>query len=340
MKSTRQRLLFGLLAWILPLAFAQANETQAEYSHEWTMVVPDGETSCALGMPYVFWVREGNPKKLLVYFQGGFMCWDAASCRYGAPYKSSINPVTEDPYGQPGIIDTQEPNNPFADYTMVYVPYCTGDLHWGDKVVTYELPSGEPFTVHHKGFVNASTAYAWAYEHAPDPDTVLVTGCSAGGAGSILHAPYLIRQYPNARVVHVSDSSLVLSDQPLDFERLYSAQANIPEWLPEFSDFDASSFTVTQFHIAVANAHPDVDFVQFHFQDDRYWEETGLPFREVRDQHLHEIEQATENFIGVVSEGRKHCILPDLAFSTLEVNGQRFAELLAELANQPDGEQP
>ena len=25
----------------------------------------------------------------------------------------------------------------FYDYTHVYVPYCTGDLHWGNSTVEY-----------------------------------------------------------------------------------------------------------------------------------------------------------------------------------------------------------
>ena len=31
--------------------------------------------------------------------------------------------------GVGGFLDTANPDNPFKDWTIVYVPYCTGDLN-------------------------------------------------------------------------------------------------------------------------------------------------------------------------------------------------------------------
>ena len=36
-----------------------------------------------------------------------------------------------------GIYDDTDPRNPFGDWYHVFIPYCTGDLHWGDAVATY-----------------------------------------------------------------------------------------------------------------------------------------------------------------------------------------------------------
>jgi len=38
----------------------------------------------------------------------------------------------------PGIADHSNAANPVKEWTHIYVPYCTGDLHWGDKDVLQE----------------------------------------------------------------------------------------------------------------------------------------------------------------------------------------------------------
>jgi hypothetical protein len=36
-----------------------------------------------------------------------------------------------------GIFDLAHPDNPFAEYSMVFVSYCTGDLHLARMNTTY-----------------------------------------------------------------------------------------------------------------------------------------------------------------------------------------------------------
>jgi hypothetical protein len=330
------------LAVLMLFAYVVAGCANAETPHrdvrtdDWMMIEPGGDTRCALDTPYAFWVREGDPNRLLVFFQGGGACWDAASCRpESGLYKSSIW-QSDNPAGQRGILDTTDPRNPFAGYTMVHVPYCTGDLHWGDKVVSYSTPEGDPNIVHHRGFVNAAAALAWVEEHVPAPKRVLVAGCSAGSIGSILHAPYLIRRYPNARVAQVGDSLALPNDRPVDIEALYGAAANLPRWSVELQALDARRFTSTAFYIAVANTHPNATFMEFHFEHDptqeryHYLRNEG-EFRAARDRHLREIMEATDNYTAVVANDRGHCVLPTAAFPTYEVEGQLLAQRIAAL---------
>jgi hypothetical protein len=44
--------------------------------------------------------------------------------------------------------------NPFFDYSIVYVPYCTGDVHIGDTTAGHA--SG--LTIGQKGYVNGTAA--------------------------------------------------------------------------------------------------------------------------------------------------------------------------------------
>jgi hypothetical protein len=42
-----------------------------------------------------------------------------------------------------GILDFDRADNPFADYSFVYVPWCTGDLYLGDITREYSPAEGQ-----------------------------------------------------------------------------------------------------------------------------------------------------------------------------------------------------
>ncbi len=86
-----------------------------------------------------------------------------------------------------GILELERADNPFRDYSVVYIPSCTGDVHTGTRAVKYG-----PHRVHQKGFFNARAALTRAYREFPSPATVFVAGCSAGSVGSAFHADSII----------------------------------------------------------------------------------------------------------------------------------------------------
>src|SRR5918994_1706372 len=49
---------------------------------EWEKVVPGGDCECADGSEFAFWVREGDPNKVVLYLDGGGSCFDETSCDY------------------------------------------------------------------------------------------------------------------------------------------------------------------------------------------------------------------------------------------------------------------
>src|SRR5262249_23244602 len=86
--------------------------------------------------------------------------------------------------------------NPARDYNMVFVPYCTGDIHSGNNVKMYsgEGDSGpETITFHHAGHANTVAVVDWVKQHFSTVPKLLVTGCSAGGAGAIINY-YFVRE--------------------------------------------------------------------------------------------------------------------------------------------------
>jgi hypothetical protein len=75
-------------------------------------------------------------------------------------------------------------------WNIVYVPYCTGDAHTGNKTAVYsDADPGTPLTYHHRGAVNAQAVAHWMAAHMTTPTHLLLTGFSAGGVGSTANYP-------------------------------------------------------------------------------------------------------------------------------------------------------
>lgn len=151
---------------------------------------------CIAGTEFSAFTREGNPSKLLIFEQGGGACWQDF-------YFCNILSEDQEPPGPPtGIFDFDNPDNPFHDYSIVYMPYCDGSVHTGDNdVVDPNFPFG-PIRFH-RGLRNQSAAMDLAADTFPNAERVTLAGSSAGGVGVAGFAPFLARMvYDNQ--VHLS----------------------------------------------------------------------------------------------------------------------------------------
>jgi hypothetical protein len=148
---------------------------------------PDGPV-CIAGTEYSVFTRKGDPKKLLIFLQGGGACWQGfPNCNILAEAQS---PPQNGPF--PGVFDPTSPDNPFADYSVVYMPYCDGSTFGGDNDVNdLDFPYGP--TRHHRGLRNLSAGMDVAKEMFPRAKQITVMGHSAGGVGAAAFAPFLTR---------------------------------------------------------------------------------------------------------------------------------------------------
>jgi Pectinacetylesterase len=171
---------------------------------------------------FSFWAKRGTSKNLMVYFEGGGACWDSLTCSFpfaaGSPpallqfYSAAVDPAT-DPAGFDGIFKA-DAANPVADWSMVYIPYCTGDLHTGSTTRRY-INTGNPdpavprsFTIQHRGFDNFMVVLDWMQKNLDrQPAQLLVTGSSAGGYGATANYPWLVQGYPQASSFMIADAS-------------------------------------------------------------------------------------------------------------------------------------
>lgn len=140
---------------------------------------------CIAGSEYSAFTRQGNPAKLLILLQGGGACWD------GLLDQCNIFAEAQDPrFFQNGIWDTGREDNPFADYSVVYLPYCDGSVFIGDNVVENDPLYG---TRQHRGLRNLSAGMDLARQTFPNASRITVAGTSAGGVGAAAFAPFLTR---------------------------------------------------------------------------------------------------------------------------------------------------
>jgi hypothetical protein len=179
-------------------------------AYPWQKVELPG-TKCGNGSQYKFWVHRTGSPHLLVLFEGGGACWDYETCSGRAGVLGAANPNglpddyitrTTAKYVSP-LVNGADPGLPFRarkdlvtkGWNVLYLPYCTGDVHLGNNVVTYTDPTGQQpaLTWHHAGYTNTLAAVNWARGQFPAVQKLLVTGYSAGGTATSA-AYYFVRR--------------------------------------------------------------------------------------------------------------------------------------------------
>lgn len=320
-----------------PSSNAPTNEGDAvSPAGRWERIEPGGRTRCARGGPYAFWVRRGSPDRLLLYFQPGGGCFNFRSCAPGSSFfDDSVGPEDAPARGS-GVLDLDDPRNPFGDHTMVFIPSCTGDVHWGDARATYRSGSRR-VTVEHRGFVNASSGLEWAYRHVLDARSVLVTGCSAGSVGSAAHAAFVIERYGDARIAQLGDSLAFVFHRSVDLDEDYGVEVNFPVWARGI--VDPGRFTMADWYRGLAQRFPDVPFAQFNFARDRvqrlFFRAVGGPageFPSALRRALRSVRRDTPNFHTYTAPGDEHCVLAEPRFFSLHVDGRPLRGWVADLA--------
>jgi hypothetical protein len=311
---------------------------------EWNTLIPGGDTECARETPFQFFVRpaaDGNTDKLLIYYQGGGACWDLFTCSAGGTgmFDNVVNSAAEEIGDYNGIFDFENSQNPVADYNMVFIPYCTADVHIGDAVADY----GAGLELHHNGFNNSMSALDWTYENFDAPAEIVVAGTSAGAYGSIYYAPYIIDQYPAARVVQFGDAGVGATPvgwEPLETWGMYN---NMPEFVPGLEDVDPETYTLNVIYDASASFYPDAVFSQYTTEADRVQtdfynfgsldDRDAPPWAEVMEGNLAELNAANPNFYSYIAEGDTHTILAYPEFYTQESDGVLIRDWFAALVN-------
>jgi hypothetical protein len=294
----------------------------AAQAQEWQPITPGGvDEVCARGTPYTFFAREGDPTRLLIYFQGGGACWNDDTCAPNGGFFDEVVEGNEAGAFSQGVFDTANPENPLAGYSIVLITYCTGDYHLGTHAVEYD--SG---AIQHKGALNATAALNWAFANYPRPQDVVVAGCSAGAIGAIYHTPTIARRYRSAHLTEFGDAGIGVIN-------------------PEWGGFDvwgmanrraAPDQVVASLTSSAARNYPRARFGQYTSYNDgvqiAYYTLTGAinAWSLEMDSRVSGL-QRNANYRSFVAAGGEHCITPTNRFYSETVESVRFRDWFAAL---------
>jgi Pectinacetylesterase len=227
-----EALIDGLVADVVTKTTVSPNVSDAEF----ITIAPTGSTRylgktltpvCMNGTPYRFFAKRGSVNKLLVYYQGGGACWDSLTC--SVPVCDDSATPGDNPQGATtGFADRSDPRNPFRDWNVVFVSYCSCDVHFGDAARDY------PPHVEHRGYQNSRIVEKWAREHFVNPEQIFVTGSSAGAYGAWFNAPLHHEVWPASRFQVLADAGngVITSDFLQNEFQNWDFRRNIPPGIP------------------------------------------------------------------------------------------------------------
>jgi hypothetical protein len=269
--------------------------------------VANPATGEPLDNAFHFYFKQGKSKNLLVYFNGGGACWNDATCvaslaLAGVPdARPAYNPsilAENSPINAGGIFNDDEKNNPFKNWSKVFIPYCTGDIHVGSNDTVYTDVDGSitgypgaPVMVKHRGFDNFMAVREWLKHHLDDTKQkkikkLLVTGSSAGGYGATLNFPHLQAAFPTADSALFADASEAIVtqgfiDNVFGFNKVWNVETSLPLLFSDaLTTYSAMGFNADIF-TRLSDAYPKSRFAQYTTQFD--W--VQVQFLKMMDQN-------------------------------------------------------
>ena len=196
---------------------------------------------CIAGTPYSVFTKVKDPNKVLFFEQGGGACWQNF---YFCNVLADELPPPLAPGPDSGIwVDSFDTGseviqNPLADWSIVYLPYCDGSVFSGDNAVAdASFPFGP--VRHHRGLRNLSAGIDVAAATFPHPKKVLIAGSSAGGVGVAGFSPFLARFVwgNGAQLYALNDAGPVA----VNLNETAAIQARAADW--QFGQFYPASCT-------------------------------------------------------------------------------------------------
>ncbi|HEY5147338.1 MAG TPA: pectin acetylesterase-family hydrolase [Polyangiaceae bacterium] len=182
--------------------------------NKWTWVPIEG-AKCRDGSSTGIGVNLGtSTDKVMIFLEGGGACFNATTCALMNPSKygaSDFNGTFTAAEGNLGVFDRTDAMNPVSDWSYVYVPYCTGDIHAGNNVTGGDAGAGVA-NQHFVGYVNVGLDLQRIVPTFPTASQVLLTGISAGGFGASANYAQVAKAFSSLPVALLDDSGPPMED--------------------------------------------------------------------------------------------------------------------------------
>ncbi len=295
---------------------------------------------CITGTPLTVFHQERDEDDLLIVLDGGGACvQNAYQCSFFA---------NEDPPGDSGIFGESFDGieNPFANWSKMFVSYCDGSVFSGDNEVadpTFEALTGSPLR-YHRGLRNLTAALDLARSLHPDAERVLLSGISAGGYGVAAFAPtvyrLIFRRLAHLFVLNDSGPSLsnpflgaVIQDQDWQFSQFYPESCTECSPLPGANQGAYIDWTLDNdrgYRGSLYSTDGDVVIRSFTFIPNQ--EGYRALLLEVHDPLNADYPDRYRRFIRSGTE--EHTAIGDDRFYTAEANGTPLYEWVGDFVEQ------
>ena len=178
---------------------------------QWYRVSPEGASSSD-GSEWHGLFRKGSENKVFIFFYGGGVSFNEKTSWNKPDRFYTPDMALQDAFAGIGITTADE-QNPFKDWTFLAVEYSTGDFHCGTNKLQLEA-DGEKKTVYHNGYNNYTGFMKMVIPYIGEPETLVISGSSAGGFATALLSDDIITNYfPETKnITSCVDSSLLYYD--------------------------------------------------------------------------------------------------------------------------------
>lgn len=254
-----------------------------------------------------------NSDKLLIFLDGGGACFNELTCAFNLSsfneedFNDRINSETS------LILNRNNPENQFAEWNFIFVPYATGDVHAGSNA-SAQVPNGGPNGQAMLGrnnitiILNDLKTY---FDNNGGLSEVVLAGSSAGGFGVMPN--YF--QLKSILATNVPTTAIVDAGQVfLDNSLLTTCLVNQWESLWNISDsFPSDINTIVQ--------------NDYHYDIQKVYEYSSLKYPEDNFGFLSYYEDGTNTFF--YGFGQNECAYPPAG----PVSGASFKNGLLDLQN-------
>jgi len=154
--------------------------------------------------------------KVMVYFQGGGACFNSFTCNTNEDHFDATDGANFELFANsspPALFNRNLVDNAYKDWSFVFIPYSTGDVHSGSNSDA-DVPNGGPQNQNMNGYANFTEVIADLKGHFGNGITdFIVTGSSAGGYGTYLNFHQMAQAFPTAQKTGLVDAGPMLLDE-------------------------------------------------------------------------------------------------------------------------------
>ncbi len=244
--------------------------------------------------------------------------------------------------------------NYFAEWSMIYLPYTTGDVHIGNNKAA-DVPFGGPQDQQMVGAQNFEVLLQdlKTFYGEDRLDEIFITGSSAGGFGCYFNCMSILDAFPKAQSTVLIDAAPIFFSSPENgnqclinqWERLF--QFHYPS---DYDQYIKGNYSMRHEGIYdyLAHKYPNTQFGLFsHLQDqviayfygfsandcDAHTQPiSGEKYQKSLEQVATVFEESLPSWKVYYMPGTNHTILGNLDYNQIEVRGHKFGDWVEKLS--------